>query len=44
MPYKRVGKCVTKEGGKSVGCSKSVGMAKQHMKALYANVKDAKKK
>ena len=45
MPFKREGKCVVNQDtGKSKGCSTSIGMAKKHLKALYANTKDIKKK
>ncbi len=41
MPYERKGKCVyKKDTGKKVGCSDTVDKAKEHLKALYANVED----
>lgn len=43
MPYVRKGKTVYKRvGGKLVkkGSSKSVGMAKKYLKALYVHAKD----
>ena len=44
MPYVRVGKTVYKKlpngTKKSVGTSKTVEMAKKHLKALYAHSKD----
>lgn len=42
MPYKREGKCVMKEDGTTVKCHGSVAKAEAHMRALMANVKDAK--
>ena len=47
MPYVRCGKCVYKgkkcsTKGKKVGCSDSPEKAEKYIKALYANVPDAK--
>lgn len=47
MPWIRYGKCVYKQNadgtmGKRVGCSKTVEKAEAHLRALYANVPDAK--
>ena len=36
MPYVRKGKSVYKRSGKKVGTSKSIAMAKRHLRALYA--------
>jgi hypothetical protein len=45
MPYVRKGKCVyNQDTGKKEGCSKSVAEAKKYLKALYANVPDARNK
>tara|TARA_B100000035_G_scaffold305677_1_gene306801 strand:+ start:1680 stop:3344 length:1665 start_codon:yes stop_codon:yes gene_type:complete len=46
MPYTRDGKCVYKKNkdgskGKKTGCSDSVAMAKQYLKALYAQENEA---
>lgn len=42
MPYERRGRCVYRaDTGQKVGCSKSAAEAKKHLKALYANSKDA---
>jgi hypothetical protein len=41
MPYERRGKCVyRKDTGKKIGCSNTVEKAKEHLKALYANVEE----
>ena len=38
MPYERKGKCIyNKKTGEKKGCSSTVGKAKAHMRALYAN-------
>lgn len=45
MPYVRRGKTVyNQETGESKGTSKSVEMAKAHMRALYANMKESDRK
>jgi hypothetical protein len=38
MPYKVKGKCVYKDTGKKVGCTK--GPVNKYLAALYANVKE----
>jgi hypothetical protein len=47
MPYqiKKMGNryCVVKPSGEVVKCHPTEAAAKKHLKALYANVKDAKK-
>lgn len=42
MPYELAGNCVMKKGGGKVKCHKTHAEAVAHMKALYANVEDAK--
>lgn len=43
MPYEiRNGNCVAKKGGAVVKCHKTAAEAKAHLRALYANVEDAK--
>lgn len=42
MPYKLKGNCVVKDTGETVKCHDSKAKARAHLKALYANVEDAK--
>lgn len=48
-PYVRVGKCVHHQNpdgsaGAKIGCSKTVAMAKEYLKAKYAHAPDTEKK
>lgn len=44
MPYELRGKCVVKPGGEVVKCHTSLTAARRHLRALYANVPDARLK